>query len=288
MTIIQAILLGLVQGLTEFIPISSSAHLIIIPWLFKWTDPALTSLSFDVALHLGTLIAVLWFFGRDWLRLIRAWFLSIKERKIAGNPDRRLAWLILLGCIPGGIAGVLAESKIDELFHQANVPISKNAILVLAIIIILLAILLYIVERVAKHSREMNSLTLKDAAIIGLAQALAIFPGVSRSGSTITAGLAIGLKREDAARFSFLLGAPIIAGAGAKSLWDLIQASQAGSGMAGSELILFPIGMVVAAISGYFCIKFLLNFLQKHSMDAFVYYRWALAALIVVVALVRG
>jgi undecaprenyl-diphosphatase len=288
MTIIEAIILGIVQGLTEYIPVSSSAHLIIVPWLFNWTDPVLTSLSFDVALHLGTLIAVIWFFARDWARLIHAWLLSIKEHKISGDPDRRLAWLILLGCIPGGIAGVLGESKIDELFHQPNTPINPNAIFVLAIIIILLAFALFIVERVARHTRTMESLTFKDVVIIGLAQAFAIFPGVSRSGSTITAGLALGLKRDEAARFSFLLGAPIIAGAGLKSLWDLLKLSQAGAGLAGNELILFPIGIVVAAISGYFCIKFLLNYLQKHSTDVFVYYRWALAALIVVVALVRG
>ena len=288
MAIIQAIILGIVQGLTEYIPVSSSAHLIIVPWLFKWTDPALTSLSFDVALHLGTLVAVIWFFAADWVRLIRAWFISIKEHKIAGDNDRRIAWFIVIGCIPGGIAGVLAESKIDKLFHQANVPVSQSAIFVLAIIIILLAFALFIVERTAKHTRDMNSITFKDVAIIGLAQALAIFPGVSRSGSTITAGLALGLKRDDAARFSFLLGAPIIAGAGAKSLLDLFQNAQAGTGLAGSELILFPIGIVVAAITGYFCIKYLLRYLQSHSTDGFVYYRWALAALIVVVALIRG
>lgn len=283
MEIIQAIILGIVQGLTEYIPISSSAHLIIIPWLFNWTDPAITSLSFDVALHLGTLVAVLWFFARDWVRLIRAWFISIKERKIAGDPDRRLAWYIVLGCIPGGIAGVLAESKIDQWFHQPNTPISKNAILVLAIIILLLAFALLIAEKSAKHTRSMEGLTFKDVVIIGLSQALAVFPGVSRSGSTITAGLALGLKREDAARFSFLLGAPIIAGAGAKSLIDLIQA-----GFTGNELILFPIGIVVAAITGYFCIKYLLTYLQKHSTDIFVYYRWALAGLIVLVAFLRA
>ena len=288
MAIIQAIILGIVQGLTEYIPVSSSAHLIIVPWLFKWTDPALTSLSFDVALHLGTLVAVIWFFAADWVRLIRAWFISIKEHKIAGDNDRRIAWFIVIGCIPGGIAGVLAESKIDKLFHQANVPVSQSAIFVLAIIIILLAFALFIVERTAKHTRDMNSITFKDVAIFGLAQALAIFPGVSRSGSTITAGLALGLKRDDAARFSFLLGAPIIAGAGAKSLLDLFQNAQAGTGLAGSELILFPIGIVVAAITGYFCIKYLLRYLQSHSTDVFVYYRWALAALIVVVALIRG
>ena len=159
MEIIQAIILGIVQGLTEYIPISSSAHLIIIPWLFNWTDPAITSLSFDVALHLGTLVAVLWFFARDWVRLIRAWFISIKERKIAGDPDRRLAWFIVLGCIPGGIAGVLAESKIDQWFHQPNTPINKNAILVLAIIILLLAFALLIAEKSAKHTRSMEGLT---------------------------------------------------------------------------------------------------------------------------------
>ena len=287
MVFIEAIILGIVQGLTEYIPISSSAHLIIVPWLFNWTDATLTSLSFDVALHMGTLIAVLGFFAADWVRLIGAWFASIKERKIAGNDDRRLAWLILLGCIPGGIAGVLGESKIDELFHQPNVPIKTNAILVLAVIIILLAFALFIVERVAKHTRDMNSLTWKDVAIIGLAQALAIFPGVSRSGSTISAGMAVGLKREDAARFSFLLGAPIIAGAGLKSAWDLVQQSQAGA-VAGNQWVLFILGFVAAAVSGYFCIKYLLRFLQSHSTDVFVYYRWVLAALIVVVALVRA
>jgi undecaprenyl-diphosphatase len=284
MQIIQAIILGIVQGLTEYIPISSSAHLIILPWLFNWTDPVLTSLSFDVALHLGTLFAVLVFFIKDWIHLIKAWFMSIKERNIKSDPDRRLAWLILIGCIPGGIAGVLFESKIDELFHRPNMPISKNAILVLAIIIVLLAVALYIVERAARHTRDMSSLTFKDVAIIGLAQALAIFPGVSRSGSTITAGLALGLKRDDAAKFSFLLGTPIIAGAGAKSLLDLLQ----GSGMAGNELILFPIGIIVAAVVGFFCIKYLLNFLKKHSTDVFVYYRWGLAVLIVAVAFIRG
>lgn len=286
MVFIEAIILGIVQGLTEYIPISSSAHLIIVPWLFKWTDPTLTSLSFDVALHMGTLIAVIGFFAADWLRLIGAWFASIKEGKIAGNTDRRLAWLILLGCIPGGIAGVLGESKIDELFHQPNVPIKTNAILVLAVIIILLAFALFIVERAAKHTRNMDSLTWKDVAIIGLAQALAIFPGVSRSGSTITAWMAVGLKREDAARFSFLLGAPIIAGAGLKSAWDLAQQAQMGV-VASNQWTLFILGFIASAISGYFCIKYLLRFLQSHSTDVFVYYRWTLAALIVVVALVR-
>ena len=288
MTILQALILGIVQGLTEFIPISSSAHLIIVPWLFGWNDPVLTSLSFDVALHLGTLVAVVWFFASDWVRLIRAGLASLVERKIGSDPDRKLAWLLVIGCIPGGIAGVLGESKIDALFHQPNVPIKMWAIIIMGIIIALMALVLFIVERLARHTREMGSLTLKDAILIGLAQALAIFPGVSRSGSTIAAGLALDLKRETAARFSFLLGAPIIAGAGLKSAWDLFQQYRAGAAPVSAELLLIPIGFLAAAVSGYFCIKFLLRFLQKNSTDLFVYYRWGLAAVIIIVALIRG
>jgi undecaprenyl-diphosphatase len=288
MILLQAIILGIVQGLTEFIPISSSAHLIIVPWLFGWNDPSLTSLSFDVALHLGTLVAVVWIFASDWVRLIRAGLASLVERKIDSDPDRKLAWLLVIGCIPGGIAGMLGESKIDSLFHQPGVPIRLMAIVVMGIIIAALALILFIVERRARYTREMNSLTLKDAIMIGLAQALAIFPGVSRSGSTITAGLALNLKRETAARFSFLLSAPIILGAGLKSAWDMFQQYHAGAGFSLTELLLFPFGFAAAAVTGYFCIKYLLLFLQKNSTDVFVYYRWGLAILIIIVALVRG
>jgi len=140
-TILQAIILGLVQGATEFIPVSSSAHLIIVPWLFGWSDPALTSLTFDVALHIGTLIAVLAFFASDWVRLIKAWFASVKERKIGADPDRRLAWFVVIGTIPGAIAGVFFESKIEGLFHQPGVPIQSSAMLVMAVIIALLGTL---------------------------------------------------------------------------------------------------------------------------------------------------
>ncbi len=287
MVIFQAIVLGIVQGLAEFIPISSSAHLIIVPWLFGWNDPVLESLSFDVALHLGTLVALLIFFASEWVLLIRAGVLSIVERKIAGDPDRRLAWLILLGTIPGGIAGVLFESKITELFHQPRTPIQPSAMIAMAVILALVGALLFIAERSARHVRSMDQLTLKDGLWIGLAQAFAIFPGVSRSGSTITAGLALGLKRDTAARFSFLLSAPIIAGAGLKSLLDIYDAFRSGA-LNQSELMLFPIGFVAAAISGLICIKWLLAYLQRHSTDVFVYYRWALAVLIIIVALARG
>jgi undecaprenyl-diphosphatase len=282
--ILQAIILGIVQGLTEFIPISSSAHLIIVPWLFQWDDPGL---AFDVALHLGTLVALLWFFAADWVRLIRAGIVSIVERKIGDDFDRRLAWLLMIGCIPGGIAGVLAESKVEELFHQPNAAHRPDAMIAMGIVIALLGAVLFIAERVARHLRALSAVSLKDAVIIGLAQALAIFPGVSRSGATITAGLALGFEREAAARFSFLLSAPIIAGAGAKSLWNVFGEMRRGA-IASSELILFAVGFVAAALSGYLCIRFLLRFLQKNSTDIFVYYRWLLAALVIVVALARG
>jgi undecaprenyl-diphosphatase len=283
----QAIILGVIQGLTEFIPISSSAHLVIVPWLFKWDDPALTSLPFDVALHIGTLIAVALFFASDWARLICAGVASIVERKIGDSHERKMAWMLVVGCVPGAFAGALAEHKIEELFHRPDAPMQVSALIAMAVIIALLAVILFIVERVAKHTREMKSLSFKDAVIIGTAQALAIFPGVSRSGATITAGLAIGLKRDVAARFSFLLSAPIIAGAGLKSLYEVIKELHTHA-IAVSSLALFAAGGLAAAISGFFCIKFLLTFLQKNSMNAFVYYRWIFAAVIVAVALIRG
>jgi undecaprenyl-diphosphatase len=287
MLILQAIILGIVQGITEFIPISSSAHLIIIPWLFGWTDASLVSLPFDVALHIGTLIAVLVYFAGDWVRLIRAGIASILERKIGNDPDRRLAWLVLIGTIPGGIAGVLGESKIDALFHQPGVPIKTSALIIMAVIIAVLGAALFFADRLSRRGYKLEKYTLKDSLVIGFAQALAIFPGVSRSGSTITAALALGSERPSAARYSFLLSAPIIAGAGAKSLYEIYKGISSGA-IARADLILFPIGLVFAAISGFLCIRFLMNYLQNNSLKIFVYYRWALAVLIIVVALLRA
>lgn len=286
MNIIQAIILGIVQGLTEFIPISSSAHLIIIPWLFGWNDSVVTSLPFDVALHLGTLVAVLAFFWRDWVRLIRAAVLSLVQRRIGADPDRRMAWFIILGSIPGAIAGWLGESKIEELFHQPHAPVEPRAMIVMAVIVALLGLALFLAERLARHLRSLGQINLRDALIIGIAQALAIFPGVSRSGATITAGLGLGLERPAAAKFSFLLGAPIIAGAGLKSVYEIAKGASSGA-ITSSELVLFPIGFVAAAVTGYLCIKVLLGFLHRHTTNIFVYYRWALAALIVAVAVAR-
>ena len=292
MQIIQTIILGLVQGLTEFIPISSSAHLVIVPWLFGWDDPLFRSLGFDVALHLGTLTAVVAFFWKDWVRLVGAWFKSVGRLRIGTHlevgkdPDRRMAWYILAACVPGGVAGVLFEGRIEELFHPKGSPILGPSMIAMAVIIAILGGLLLLADSLAKHERELGSMRWRDALVIGLSQALAIFPGVSRSGATITAGLALGFERESAARFSFLLSAPIIAGAGAKSLYEFARGlGQAGTESAGLSLI--ALGFAVAAASGFFCIKLLLGFLQKHTAKAFVFYRWALAVLIAIVALVR-
>jgi undecaprenyl-diphosphatase len=285
-SILQSIILGLVQGATEFIPVSSSAHLIIVPWLFGWTDPALTSLPFDVALHLGTLAAVLAFFARDWIRLIRAFFQSILQRRINPDPDRRLAWLLIIGTVPGAIAGFLFEGAIDDLFHEPGAPIAAGAMLVMAAIIAGFGLILLLADRLARHTRDLEKLTLAQTILIGLSQALAIFPGVSRSGATIASGLALGLQRADAARFSFLLSAPIIAGAGVKSLWDVISDASTGA-LTSAELVLFPAGFLAAAVSGFLCMRFLVNYLRKHPIDVFVYYRWGLAILVAVVALIR-
>ena len=285
-TILQAIILGIIQGATEFIPISSSAHLIIVPWLFGWNDAALTSLPFDVALHLGTLVAVLVYFANDWWRLLRAGIASIVERRVGTDPDRRLAWFVIIGTIPGAIFGALAESKVEELFHQPNVPVASTAIIAIAFFMAVLGVLLFLADRMARHLEGMEGLTLKQVIIIGFAQAFAIIPGVSRSGATITAGLALGLKRETAARFSFLLSAPVIAGAGLKSLYEIIKGAQSGA-IAQNELVLFPVGFLTAAVVGYLCIRFLLNYLQNHSVRLFVYYRIVLAIFITIVALAR-
>lgn len=286
-TLFQAIVLGIVQGLTEFLPISSSAHLVIIPWLFGWENPVISSLPFDVALHIGTLISVLVFFAKDWVRLIKAGVASIVERKIGGDPDRRLAWFIVIGSIPGAVIGALAESKVEEIFHAPDTTLASSAVIAIAIVLAALGFFLFLAERVAKHVRGLDQANIKDALIVGASQALAIFPGVSRSGATITAGLFLGFKRDDAARFSFLLGAPIIAGAGLKSVYDLYQESQAGT-LGSGDLLLYLVGFVASAITGFLTIKFLLRYLRTNSTDIFVYYRWVMAAFLIIIALVRG
>ena len=217
MQLIQSIILGIVQGLTEFIPVSSSAHLVIVPWLFGWNDPIFLSLGFDVALHMGTLVALIVFFRKDWVRLIGAWFQSIGHFEIGDDPDRKDGVVPARRLHSRGIAGILFEGKIERLFHPEGQPILASSMIAMAVILALLGLLLLLADRFAKHDRAIASMRWKDAILIGLSQALAIFPGVSRSGATITAGLALGLERESAARFSFLLSRPSSRGRGQRA-----------------------------------------------------------------------
>lgn len=267
MDLFHALVLGIVQGLSEFLPISSSAHLLIVPWLLGWNDKSVTSITFDVALHMGTLIAVLAYFAADWRRLIVAFVHSVAERRIGDEPDRRLAWFVALGSIPAAIVGGLGESKVNDIFHDTQN--SRTAILVIAIMMIVLAVLLYLAERVGKHILDLRGLTLNTAIGIGLAQALALIPGVSRSGSTITTGLFLNLKREAAARFSFLLATPVILGAGLKSLYEVLKSG----GLPSDEQLGFLVGFLAAGIVGFFCIAILLRYLQRNSTAPFIIYR---------------
>ncbi len=264
-------MLGLVQGLTEFLPISSSAHLIIVPWLFGWNNRALNSLQFDVALHMGTLLAVLVYFAADWRRLIAAFVQSVLERRIGSDPDRRLAWYIIFATVPAFVVGVLAESQIDEVFHDPNNL--RGGLLIIAVMMIVMGALLLLAERIGKHAIELKNITLGTAIGIGVAQALALVPGVSRSGSTITTGLFLGLKREAAARFSFLLSTPIVLGVGLKKLYDLLQGTET---IPADQIGGFVVGFLAAAISGFLCIFFLMRYLQRRSTAPFIWYRFML------------
>ncbi|MBA4371833.1 MAG: undecaprenyl-diphosphatase UppP [Thermodesulfovibrio sp.] len=246
--IIRAIILGIVQGITEFFPVSSTAHLILLPWIFDWTGE-MNSLTFDVALHAGTLLALLLCFYKDWLVMLLR--------------DRKMLFIILLATIPAGVVGAL--------FHK-TIELTLRSPLVIVFSTTAFGILMLAAEKYGKKNRERSSLT--DALFIGAAQAIALIPGVSRSGITITAGLFKNFTRESAARFSFLLSTPIIGGATLLEGRKLLKNPEA------HNFDLFIIGFLTAFISGFFAIKFLLNFLKKHPLNIFVYYRFALAAFI--------
>ncbi len=260
MTTLQAIILGLVQGLGEFLPISSSAHLVLIPWLFKWEDPGLT---FDIALHLGTLIAVAIYFWRDWLRLLSKGFTDTK------STDGRLFWYLVLATIPGAAIGFALEKHAETIFRNP---------LLIAAMLILLGVILYWADRRGAKNIDAKNITLKTSFLIGLSQALAIIPGVSRSGITMTTGLLLGMTREGAARFSFLLSAPIIFGAAVVKLPHVISHPSLITGN-------FIIGMVVSCITGLAGIGFLLRYVQTKTFLPFVWYRFLLGAVVIMIVL---
>jgi undecaprenyl-diphosphatase len=275
--VFQAIVLGIVQGLTEFLPISSSAHLIVIPALLGWDVPLdtfINTATFDVMLHAGTLIALLIYFWRDVVRLLVAFFASIRDRSLNDDHDRRLAWLLLISVIPAAVLGALFESFFDTYF--------RDNLLFIPVLMLVGALVLYVAERIASHTRKIWEITWLDSLLLGIAQALALFPGISRSGITIAGGLFLGMERPAAARFAFLMGIPVIAGATVWKLRDL-----GGTQLTSNETLALAAGMAAAAISGVLTIRFLLRYLQNHNTDIFVAYRIGFAIVVAVLLLVR-
>jgi undecaprenyl-diphosphatase len=266
--LIQAIVLGLVQGLTEFLPVSSSGHLIVVPALLGWHDPFIDSLAFSVMLHVATLLALLLYFQADWRRLIPAGLAAIRDRSLRGDPDRRLAWLLVVATIPAVIAGVLLNDAVETVFREPRL---------VAITLVVGAVLLWLADRLGSHAKGMDGVTFPVAFGIGVAQAAALVPGISRSGISISAGLFAGLDRPATARFAFLMATPITAGAG---IWELKKVL---TGEAGVDLPLVPLfaGMVTALIAGIAAIAVMLRFLRSHGVGVFVVYRLVLAALVV-------
>jgi undecaprenyl-diphosphatase len=261
--------LGIVQGLTEFAPVSSSGHLILVPWLFDWsilTDESLNK-TFDVALHMGTFAGALAYFWRDISRYLAAWVRSITRRSV-GTLDERLAWFLVIGTIPGALVGALLENLIEEKLGEPWL---------IAVMLVVFGLVLYLVDRLVKDTRELRHLRLADAVVIGLAQAAALQPGISRSGVTMTAARALGLTREAAARFSFLLSLPVIGGAGVyKGFKLLIGAESIPPGFTWP----FVWGTVASAVSGFLVIWWLLSYLRRRDFAPFVLYRLAAAALV--------
>lgn len=262
-------MLGIVQGLTEFAPVSSSGHLILVPWLFHWsilTNEVLNK-TFDVALHLGTFVGAVTYFWRDIVAYLRAWVRSIAARSVSST-DERLAWALVVGTIPGAVAGVLGEDVIDKRLGQPWL---------IAVMMAVFGIVLFVVDRKVSESRRMRDITLKDAVIIGVAQAVALQPGVSRSGVTMTASRWLRLNRETAARFSFLLSIPIIGGAGLYKGAKLLTGSERiPAGFGGP----FVWGVVASAVSGFLVIWALLSYLRRKDFAPFVLYRLLVAAFV--------
>jgi undecaprenyl-diphosphatase len=258
--IFQAIVMGFVQGMTEFLPISSRAHLIMVPWLFGWPDPGLT---FDVALHLGTLVALLLYFYKDWIRLAGS-----AMKLLGGNtrdPDARLALHIILATIPAAVAGIFLGSLENDLGTPK----------VIGVALIVVSLLMRAAEVVGKRKTELLDMSLPDALTVGFAQAIALIPGVSRSGITITAGLFRGLSRKAAAQYSFLLSAPIVAGAVGKTMFDISE-----KGLPPGDTLPFAVGIITSAIFGFLSIAGLMRYLQTHSTFVFIAYRMGLGILL--------
>ena len=270
MTILQSILLGIVQGLTEFLPISSSAHLVIVPMLFRWKIPDQQAFIFDVLVQIGTLVAVIIFFWHDLLTIIKAVIQGMAQRKPFGTSEARLGWYIVLATIPAGILGLLIKDQVELAFGSP---------LMAGIFLLVTAILLAISERLGRRARSLEQLTWFDALWIGLFQAISIFPGISRSGSTISGGMLRSYDRPSAARFSFLLSIPIMLAAGGLAISDLVKVTDFAS-----QVPTLLIGFITSAVIGYLSIRWLLGYLAHRSLYLFVLYCLVAGVLTIILA----
>lgn len=267
MSILQSLILGIVQGLTELLPISSSGHLEIIPWLFNWTSDPNFNIAFegfDVALHFGTFLAIAIFFFKDWINLIVGGFNQVVKKK--KTPEGRMFWYLVIATIPGGIIGLLLDTFAGDVLKK---PI------IIAIALMVMGVILYFVDKKAKSTTDYEHMTFKQTFLIGLSQCLAFIPGVSRSGITMTAGRAMGVDRPSAARYSFMLSAPIVFAATIFKLKDFVFN------------LSFFIGVLASFIVGIIVIKWLLKFLQKGSFKVFAIYRVIFGLIILIVAFTR-
>lgn len=261
MTWIEVLVLGLVQGLTEFLPISSSAHLRITSELFFGRD---AGAAFTAVTQLGTEAAVLIYFARDIAHLAATWFRGLRDATVRATPDYRLAWLVIIGTIPIGVLGVLFEDRIQT--------VARNLWLI-ATTLVVFGVLLGVAERVGRQRRELKEMSVRDGVLLGFAQAMALIPGVSRSGGTITAGLFLGLSRPAAVRYSFLLAIPAVVAAGVFQIPDVF----AGDGPSGLQMV---VATAIAFVVGYAAIAWLLRYVERHSVYVFVWYRIVLGALV--------
>ncbi len=271
MDLLQAVIYGIVQGLAEFLPISSSAHLEVLPRIMNWPDPGL---EFDIALHVGTLIAVLGYFWKDWVQIIGGAFGFKVGNNLELERNKMLLWLLVLGTIPGAIFGYLVKERAENEWRN---------LMLIGTTMILFGILMAVAERVGRHKRDLSGLNWLDAAIIGCAQALAAIPGVSRSGVTLTAGLFRDLERDAAARFSFLLSTPLIAGA---AVLPLLKFRKTG-GIPHEMQMPFAVGIVVSAITGAIVIGLFMKYVRKSSLLPFAAYRVLFGIIVIALALFR-
>jgi undecaprenyl-diphosphatase len=264
--ILQAIILGVVQGLTEFLPVSSTAHLVLFPIFLGWKA---NGLAFDVALHIGTLVAVFGYFRKDLLAILKGGLRSLRKPDLAGDPDQRMAWFLVVSCLPAVVAGLFFEEQVATVLRHP---------LVIGVAMLVFSIVLLMAERVGVRAKDLRSMGWREALMVGFAQALAIIPGASRSGVTMTAGLLGGLQREAAARFSFLLGSPIILGAAILEGRHLFEDPGLSWPVVGA-------GILASGVSGYMCIRFLLRYLRENSTMVFIVYRLVVGAILVALAL---